>query len=310
MRDLLGPLGFAFSARSTIAASLTALLLAGCSSSIDRFTDDPGASDKTHTASVPSRGASGGDDVIQSGPIADAAGGRRPAQKGYTPPGYKPPGRYQDGAVDKTAGGGSVVVAPGQTLYSIALAHGKSVQSVAAANGIPAPYHVKAGQRILISGAARSQAKVELARAPASANFAHGASVHAVQSGDTLFSLGRRYRLHPYAIADLNGLAHNSPLRLGQKVRIPADGKRAASAPAALAEPSVIEDGASQGLEPTAVADIGDSAAGNGKSQQRLEQEPAAENDGRTPGRHFLPARVRCRLWIRRRASAGRSRAG
>ena len=120
---------------------------------------------------------------------------------------------------------------------------------------------------------------MELAKAPASANFAHGASVYAVQSGDTLFSLGRRYKLHPYAIADLNGLAHNSPLRLGQKVRIPADGKRVASAPAILAKPAVTEDGASESFEPTEVDGLGDSTAGSGKSQQRLEQEPAAENE-------------------------------
>ncbi|MGH6821126.1 MAG: peptidoglycan DD-metalloendopeptidase family protein, partial [Methylocella sp.] len=130
---------------------------------------------------------------------------------------------------------------------------------------------------ILIPGTRRSQARVELARAPASANFSHGGSIHAVQSGDTLFSLGRRYKLHPYAIADLNGLSHNSPLHLGQKIRIPAGGRKLASAPAITADESAIDAGRSEGFEE---GEVGNFGAGSGKSQQRLDEEPPAANEG------------------------------
>ncbi|MDP9137650.1 MAG: LysM peptidoglycan-binding domain-containing protein, partial [Pseudomonadota bacterium] len=279
MRDPSSLLSFGFPAKAKLAASLAALLLAGCSSSIDRFADYPGASDKTYTASAPSTGSASGDDAIQSGPIADASGNRNQAQRQYTPPDYQPSGRYENSAANNAASGGSVVVAPGQTLYSIARASGKSVQSVASANGISAPYHVKAGQRILIPGGARSLDKVELARAPASGNPVRGTSVHAVRSGDTLFSLGRRYRLHPYAIADLNGLSHNSPLRLGQKVRIPDAGKQLASAPSIPDEPSVVEDDAPDGFEENRAGDLDASPSDSGKSQQRLDEEPSAESD-------------------------------
>ena len=44
---------------------------------------------------------------------------------------------------------------------------------------------------------------------------------HTVASGETLFSLGRKYGVSPYAIADANGLPHNAQLTLGQKVQDP-----------------------------------------------------------------------------------------
>jgi murein DD-endopeptidase MepM/ murein hydrolase activator NlpD len=50
-----------------------------------------------------------------------------------------------------------------------------------------------------------------------------GAS-HTVESGDTLYSLGRQYGVSPFAIADLNGLSHSKALSLGQSLRIPAGG--------------------------------------------------------------------------------------
>jgi murein DD-endopeptidase MepM/ murein hydrolase activator NlpD len=271
MRNLLNRLSLGFPAWPAVAVSLTALLLAGCSSSIDRFADYPGESDRTHTASAPSSGrGSASDDVIQSGPIGDASSSRNQVQKVYRPPNYQPAGRY-DASTKAPAGDGSVVVAPGQTLYSIARTSGKSVQAVAAANGIQPPYHVKAGQRILIPGGVSARARVELAKARPAASFQQGSSVHAVQPGDTLFSLGRRYKLHPYAIADLNGLSHNSPLRLGQKVRIPAGGRQVASAPTIATDASVIDEEPSVALGDDVDAAIG----GTGKSQQRIEEEPS-----------------------------------
>jgi murein DD-endopeptidase MepM/ murein hydrolase activator NlpD len=256
-------------AKSTLAATFAVLLLTGCSSAIDRFTDYPGKSDTTHTASAPSSGAAGNDDIIQSGPITDAAGRQPGAKKPYNPPVYQPAGRYD------ARSGNSVVIAPGQTLYSIARANGQTVQSLAAANGLAAPYHVRAGQRIVIPGGARSPANVELAKAPVTATLP-GASIHSVQSGDTLFSLGRRYKLHPYAIADLNGLSHNASLRLGQKVRIPSGGRRLASASPDAAV-AVVDDSPPDGAFETGPED---SAVGSGKSQQRIAEEPGENAEG------------------------------
>ncbi len=57
------------------------------------------------------------------------------------------------------------------------------------------------------------------------------AGSHDVESGDTLFSLGRKYGVSPYAIADANGLAKDAGLKLGQSLRIPGSGNLAAKTP-------------------------------------------------------------------------------
>ncbi len=45
--------------------------------------------------------------------------------------------------------------------------------------------------------------------------------MHVVRPGETLFAVGREYNMHPYRIADYNGLSHNVALRVGQQLRIP-----------------------------------------------------------------------------------------
>ena len=45
--------------------------------------------------------------------------------------------------------------------------------------------------------------------------------MHHVAGGETLFSLGRKYGVSPYAIADLNGLPHDTALNVGQNLRLP-----------------------------------------------------------------------------------------
>ena len=42
-----------------------------------------------------------------------------------------------------------------------------------------------------------------------------------MRGGETLFSLGRKYGVSPYAIADLNGLSHDESLNVGQSLRVP-----------------------------------------------------------------------------------------
>ncbi len=44
---------------------------------------------------------------------------------------------------------------------------------------------------------------------------------HTVANGETLYSLGRKYGVSPFVIADANGLDHNTGLQVGQQLRIP-----------------------------------------------------------------------------------------
>ena len=117
-------------------------------------------------------------------------------------------------------------VEQGMTLYSISKANGLTVAQLATANGIAPPYTVSAGRVLHIPGMAHAMApkpayapQIPLASNDPVQRAAGG--MHTVASGETLFSLGRKYGVSPYAIADLNGLPHDRSLSVGQSLRIP-----------------------------------------------------------------------------------------
>jgi murein DD-endopeptidase MepM/ murein hydrolase activator NlpD len=225
---------FVLTVKTSVMIGLAGLLLAGCSSSIDRFADYPGESDRTHTASTPrAAGSTASEDYIESSSLGSAPA-RSSASNPYAAPApYKPPiynqvqshgqtPAYQPAQYQPPADydeGGTVIVEPGQTLYSIARAHGMSVAQLAAVNRLHPPYSLHAGQRLRVPGA--NEPRAEATYAPAQQNFSRDGKVHVVRSGETLFALGRRYGVHPYKIADFNGLSHDVSLSTGQKVRIP-----------------------------------------------------------------------------------------
>jgi murein DD-endopeptidase MepM/ murein hydrolase activator NlpD len=225
---------FVLSVKTLVMIGLAGVLLAGCSSSIDRFADYPGESDRTYTASTPkASGSAASDEYIESSSLGSApvkSSGANPyaAPAPYKPPiynqeqtygqppayqpaHYQPPVNHEDDDI--------VIVEPGQTLYSIARAHGMSVAQLASVNGLHPPYNLHAGQRLRVPGA--NEPRAEATYAPAQQNFSRHGRVHTVRSGETLFALGRRYGVHPYKIADFNGLPHDVSLSTGQKVRIP-----------------------------------------------------------------------------------------
>ena len=238
-----------------------AVMLAGCSADADRLTSSGGA-DPVTTASVPNRVTAAnvglGDEVV-SRPITTA-----PAQppsydysRSNTAPAYRQP---EVAAAPSAASGGTVTVGPGMTLYSIARANNLSVSELAAANGIQPPYSVRTGQQLRLPGSGGTRTadaapdsfaepestpivepKPGTPAAKAQEPFKRGPSVtddgsgatHTVASGETLFSLGRKYGISPFAIADANGLPNDAQLAMGQKVRIPSGGAtRTARAPA------------------------------------------------------------------------------
>ncbi len=149
---------------------------------------------------------------------------------------------------------GTVQVGQGMTMYSIAKANHMSVQQLGAANNIAAPYTVSMGRVLRVPGTQASALKVsqkavpliqeeQAAAAPAAPLLkSKSTGSHVVASGDTLFSLGRKFGVSPFAIADLNGLSHSKALSLGQQLRIPAGGKVPAVAEAAPAAEENIAD--------------------------------------------------------------------
>ena len=231
-----------------------AVMLSACSADSTRLSSNPADSDPVYTASVPKQVASAPpvSDPIASKPLNGtqppsydysqsykAAPYRQPAVSA-APPAAMPQPETAD--VASAAPGSTVTVGPGMTLYSIARANNMSVSQLAAANGIKPPYSVHTGQALRIPGGAApaetaSYAEPEAAAPAAPAKpFKQGPSVsndgpaetHVVAGGETLYSLGRKYGVSPFAIADANGLPNDAQLVTGQKVKIPAGGATAA----------------------------------------------------------------------------------
>jgi murein DD-endopeptidase MepM/ murein hydrolase activator NlpD len=322
---------------SYLASAAMAVMLAGCSSSMDRLMsrgDDPTSSDPVYTASVPKQRARPADDDggVSSRPLAKAPIKRKAtyADSGYDyKPVYRQPSRsevaqdqiykqpsYREQAASEPAEemtatakpryrnrtaeaapagkSGRVTVGSGMTLYSIARANGVTVRELASANNIKPPYSVAVGQTLRIPGRAVAQApeptfkpraqefgKAEPAMAPAPSRISAGGT-HKVAPGETLFALGRKYGVKPYAIADLNKLPHNVSLAVGQEVRIPRGGAQVAVK--GLAEEQA--ETAAAETPPAKVADASDAPAGEGtlslKGQDRIAEQAAP--DPASPG--------------------------
>lgn len=258
-----------------LVSAAAAVMLTACSADMDRFASNPSGADPVTTASVPKNVNASNvgmpDSAVSSKPLASASS-QPPTydySKSYQAPQYRQPAPQPQVATAAPATGNTVTVGPGMTLYSIARSNNLSVAELAAVNGIKAPYSVHTGQTLRLPGAGGGGAAVASqhamppdnttfsepsdtpiapkpgapATAAAAKPFKSGPSVadngagelHTVSNGDTLFSLGRKYGMSPYAIADANGLPHTAQLVMGQQVRIPAGGE---AAPAVASKPA------------------------------------------------------------------------
>jgi murein DD-endopeptidase MepM/ murein hydrolase activator NlpD len=233
-------------------SAAAAVLLSACSSSMERFADNPWDSDPVYTASVPKEPSEENQDSrVTSRPLNSAAmkpavSGNSYASNGYNYQRQQGQANGQMNSAQMVANqSGQVRIEPGMTLYSVARANGLTVAELATANGISAPYAVHTGQMITVptrgqiakapTGFQTAVAKTEPTYEAPQPKKAAGAG-HTVRPGETLFSLGRTYGVSPYAIADLNRLPHSATLQTGQVVQIP--GGQGATRIAA-AEPAV-----------------------------------------------------------------------
>ncbi len=95
---------------------------------------------------------------------------------------------------------GEVVVAKGDTLYSIARKYGVPLRSLIEANNLRHPYTLAVGQTL---------------RLPSSAYYI-------VQKGDTIYSVSRKYGVDMRTLARTNGLNYPYAIYVGQKLSLPA----------------------------------------------------------------------------------------
>jgi murein DD-endopeptidase MepM/ murein hydrolase activator NlpD len=239
---------------SLLLSVAAAVLLSACSGSVDRFADSSSSSspDTLYTASVPKEVQRAGEDpgertvassddrdTVLRRPLATSnnKAGQNYASNGFNyQQTYKPvyrqpanqPRSYQTADAGPTLDdppsaqtrSGTVRVEPGMTLYSIARANQMSVGELARANNLAAPYSVSIGQTLVVPGRSNAVAP-QPAYARPETTLAAGGGLHTVRAGETLYSLGRTYGVHPFTIARLNGLSNNETLRQGQTLRIP-----------------------------------------------------------------------------------------
>jgi murein DD-endopeptidase MepM/ murein hydrolase activator NlpD len=212
----------------------TSLTLAACSGSVERFADFSDVS----TSSLPAEQSAVDAGAVDTGAVTGAVETGAPLPQ----PGERP--AWQNAPVDLNAdrpmASGTIVVAPGQTLYSIARANDLSPDELAAANSIAPPYALRVGQTLTVPGRSNPVAPsarivpetiepgtiepetIEAANAPSNRpQFGQG-ETHVVGPGETLFAVGRAYRIDPFIIAEYNRLPEPYGLKVGQTLRIPA----------------------------------------------------------------------------------------
>lgn len=262
---------FSLKAARLALVSVAVSALAACSADLERLGDYPPVKP---TSSISKNDAKGTRAPVQ-----------RVARGNLNAPGAPGSASQWRKPARSASATGALVVKPGQTLYSIARANGKSVRELAAANGITPPYAVHVGQRLIIPGVANPISPAPtLATGPAAAptatptranprpNFS-GPRTHTVAAGETLFSLGRKYGVNPFTIAAHNGLPRNARLNTGQVLRIPAaNGWSMAAAPRRATErPATSADHRGTELSKTTrTADM--PRAGGGKDNSRIGQ--------------------------------------
>lgn len=116
-------------------------------------------------------------------------------------------------AVDSPAGATTVRIQPGQNLTEIAAAHGTSVSSLVAANGIRNPNLIVAGTTLVLPGNAG------LVLASAAPNS--GSPTVLVSLGDTLSAIAARYGTSVSALAAANGISNPNLVIAGSRLAVP-----------------------------------------------------------------------------------------
>jgi|GEM_PF-2450512 len=129
---------------------------------------------------------------------------------------HPPAGGGAGASTPSTGRPDSYVVAPGDTLSTIALRYGVSVPDLARWNGIEDVQLVRAGERLRLAPPDGTAA------AAASKLPAPGATRrYRVQEGDTLFSLSRRFGVSVEALQRANNLSDPDRLIAGTEIAIP-----------------------------------------------------------------------------------------
>lgn len=134
---------------------------------------------------------------------------------------------------------GGVIVAPGDSVWSLAAKHGVTVTDLMNANKIPAHAMVRPGDRLTIPGQQEVRSEAEPAEKP---EPQPPTARHTVDSGDTVWDLADQHGVSVLDLQRANDLDASSLLRPGRTLTIPGSqatsrAADAAQAPAAASAP-------------------------------------------------------------------------
>lgn len=131
-----------------------------------------------------------------------------------TSPVQPPPTREPEAPSEPSREGTTThVVQVGDTLYSIAIRYGTSVDAIARANGLADATQIYAGQELTIPLTG------EQAEEPAPPSG--GGTTYVVQPGDRLFRIALRYDMSWTRLAEYNGIVNPDSIYPGQVLQIP-----------------------------------------------------------------------------------------
>ncbi|MBQ9273575.1 MAG: peptidoglycan DD-metalloendopeptidase family protein [Succinivibrio sp.] len=164
-------------------------------------------------------------------------------------------------------------VVRGDTLFSIAFRYGQDYRTLAAQNGIEAPYNITEGQLLKVGKSAPSYSAVRTkpqTAAPAAASSSSAAAaadkriIHVVKKGETLSSVGRQHNIAPSSIVRINKLKAPYTLIPGQILNVNPAADQAAYPQQAAAAP------AAASVKQSAAPAAPDSAARAERTEQDL----------------------------------------
>ncbi|HWX97666.1 MAG TPA: LysM peptidoglycan-binding domain-containing protein [Solirubrobacteraceae bacterium] len=170
------------------------------------------------------------------------------------------------------------VVAPGESLSSVAASDGVTVEDLAATNGLPPDASLLAGSTLMIPAQAPGDAGSEASAGETATSTAESGSSsegaessdasYVVQPGDTLSAIAARAGTSTAALAAVNGIDPNAPLLSGAVLTLSGASTEAAEPASSAAEAAPAEGSASEPPYPTAEtvtpSEVGSIAAENG----------------------------------------------
>ncbi|NLR90760.1 LysM peptidoglycan-binding domain-containing protein [Flammeovirga agarivorans] len=110
----------------------------------------------------------------------------------------------------------------GESLYGIARQYQTTPQAILAANGLPANTPIYIGQELNIpSGSTNAPTStVSTPKQSSTVPKQQPPKVYTVQQGDTLYKISREVGLTPQKILELNGFDANTPIQIGQELKV------------------------------------------------------------------------------------------